>query len=74
MFENPRILDLVILELLLQIEIGEDSRAENFTHGTTRIPFWLVKVLVSDPSPILRYSETAKVTKFRLLGFSVMKP
>ena len=48
--------------------------AETFTQDTSIISLRLVKVSSSDPSPISRYSESSKMTKFNLLGFSGMKP
>ena len=51
-----------------------ESEAETFTNGTTTISLRPVKVSDSEPSPILRYSESARMTKFGLLGFSGMKP
>ena len=51
-----------------------ESEAETFTQGTARISLWLVKFLASDPSPIFIYSESSRIIKFSLPGFSSMKP
>ena len=46
-----------------------ESKAENSTHYTSEIYLHTVKVSVSEPSPILRYSESTKATSFNILGF-----
>ena len=51
-----------------------DSEAEIFTQCTTRISLWPVKILASKASAISHYSESARITKLSLLGFSSMKP
>ena len=48
--------------------------AATFTQSYAGIYLWLVKFSAFDPSPILRYSEISRMTKFNLLGFSGMKP
>ena len=51
-----------------------EYEAETFTQGTTRISLWPVKVFASEPFPISHYSESSRMTKFSILGFSGMKP
>ena len=51
-----------------------ESEAETFTQCTQIISLHPVKFLDSDPSPISIYSESSKMNKFSLLGFSGMKP
>ena len=51
-----------------------ESKAEIFTQGIARFHLWLVKVSAPEPSPITSYSESPKMTRFFLLGFSSMKP
>ena len=51
-----------------------NSKDENFTQGTARISLCPIKVSTSEPSPISRYSESSRITKFSLLGFLGMKP
>ena len=47
----------------------EESEAENFTHGLSRIYIQPINFLALDPSPISRYSECTKTTSFSILGF-----
>ena len=51
-----------------------ESKTETFTQGTSGIYIRSVKVSAPEPSPILSCSESAKMTRFDLLGFSSMKP
>ena len=51
-----------------------ESEDETFTQCTVQISLWYVKFYSYDPSPILRYSENYRITKFNLIGFSSMKP
>ena len=51
-----------------------ESEAEIFTHCTERISLRPVKISASDPSPISSCSESSRMTKFDLLGFSGMEP
>ena len=51
-----------------------EYEVENFRKGTTRISLRPIKISAFEPSPILRHSENARISKFSLLGFSGMKP
>ena len=51
-----------------------EYEAETFTQATAKISLRPVNVSASEPSAILRYSESSRITKFSLLGFSGMKP
>ena len=58
MLENPRALNLFILEILLEREIGEGSEAENFTGGREICVVHCVKVSTSDSLNIRRYGSS----------------
>ena len=47
---------------------------EIFTQCTELISLRSVKILASNPYPISCYSESDRITKYNLLGFSSMKP
>ena len=51
-----------------------EHEAKTFTQGTTRISLRPLNVLVPNPSPILHYRKSARMTKFNILGFLGMKP
>ena len=51
-----------------------ENEAETFTQGTKRFYIRPIIFLAHDPSPILSYSESPKMTRFCLLWFSSMKP
>ena len=51
-----------------------ESKDETFIQGTKRMCLHPLEVLASDPSPRSRYSESSRMTKFSILGFSGMKP
>ena len=46
-----------------------ELEAEIVTQGTSRFYLRIVKVSALDRSPILRYSESTKNTRFSILGF-----